>query len=241
MNFNAVEIQGINLGFECILKNHIVFFGNKNGTLENLKLKYPNFKFSKMHQVHGSRLIEAHPGNNNPEADAQWSTTNNLALVVSTADCIPILIAHPSFVCAIHAGWRGLDSEIVIKALKFLQKKSYKIDDLRFFIGPHIFLNSYEVDSSLVSKFQSAIENNYISSKLNDLVDGPLSLQHASKTKRYLSLINILYYQLSYLGIKKHQILNLPINTFTSEDFASHRADPANNIRNLSFVARLTK
>ncbi|MDP2847028.1 MAG: peptidoglycan editing factor PgeF [Humidesulfovibrio sp.] len=43
------------------------------------------------------------------EGDALATSTPGLALVIKTADCQPILIAHESgrFVAALHAGWRG--------------------------------------------------------------------------------------------------------------------------------------
>ncbi|OIO04132.1 MAG: multicopper polyphenol oxidase [Desulfovibrionaceae bacterium CG1_02_65_16] len=71
-------------------------------------------RWSELRQVHGDTLLfepAPTPMFEPPrvEADAQAAATPGLALVVKTADCQPILLAHESgrFVAALHAGWRG--------------------------------------------------------------------------------------------------------------------------------------
>ena len=64
-------------------------------------------------QVHGDTLLinpEAAPVAEEPavEADGLATDGKDLALAVKTADCQPILLAHPGgFIAAVHAGWRG--------------------------------------------------------------------------------------------------------------------------------------
>jgi len=67
-----------------------------------------------LRQVHGARMIfDPEPGDiHQPgriEADGQATCAPSLALVIKTADCQPILLAHRSgrYVAALHAGWRG--------------------------------------------------------------------------------------------------------------------------------------
>ena len=70
--------------------------------------------FAEVHQVHGVRTV-FEPDMQNPlsapveEADGMATGRPGLALMIKTADCQPILVAHESgrFVMAIHAGWRG--------------------------------------------------------------------------------------------------------------------------------------
>ncbi len=69
-----------------------------------------------INQVHGDRMIfepgrvapDAQPS---PEANADGMATSQKgrALLVKTADCQPLLVAHRSgrFVAALHVGWRG--------------------------------------------------------------------------------------------------------------------------------------
>lgn len=71
-------------------------------------------------QVHGDTMLEMSAGPEPaaladqrsdalPEADGMATSTPGLALLIKTADCQPILLAHRSgrHVAAIHAGWRG--------------------------------------------------------------------------------------------------------------------------------------
>lgn len=70
--------------------------------------------FAEVHQVHGVRTLfepqEQDPASTPSEqADGLATSRPGLALMIKTADCQPILIAHESgrYVMAIHAGWRG--------------------------------------------------------------------------------------------------------------------------------------
>ncbi len=67
-----------------------------------------------LRQVHGDVLhIEPAPTELDRaaslEGDALATSTPGLALVIKTADCQPVLLAHQSgrFVAALHVGWRG--------------------------------------------------------------------------------------------------------------------------------------
>ncbi|MDL2209437.1 polyphenol oxidase family protein [Desulfovibrio sp. OttesenSCG-928-O18] len=70
-------------------------------------------EWSELKQVHGDTLIinpRSTSLDEEPalEADGQATDAANLALCVKTADCQPILLAHPKgCVAAVHAGWRG--------------------------------------------------------------------------------------------------------------------------------------
>lgn len=66
-----------------------------------------------MKQVHGDGLLFEPPAagepGDRPEADGQATSRPGRALVVKTADCQPLLLAHKSGgqVMALHVGWRG--------------------------------------------------------------------------------------------------------------------------------------
>ena len=70
--------------------------------------------FAEVHQVHGVRTLfepeVQNPGTTPAEqADGMATSRPGLALMIKTADCQPILVAHASgrFVMAVHSGWRG--------------------------------------------------------------------------------------------------------------------------------------
>ena len=71
-------------------------------------------RMAELNQVHGDAMIfepEAVEPDAVPRSDADGMATAQagLGLVIKTADCQPILLAHKSgrFVAALHAGWRG--------------------------------------------------------------------------------------------------------------------------------------
>lgn len=100
----------------------------------------------RMRQVHGATVLAARPGACD-EGDALVTAQAGLALVVVTADCVPILLAGRDRVAAIHAGWRGLASGIVAAALA-------KLDDpgpIVAWIGPAIGPCCYEVGEEVAA------------------------------------------------------------------------------------------
>lgn len=70
--------------------------------------------FAEVHQVHGDRIV-FDPAPSAPDrvasedADGLATDKKGLALMIKTADCQPLLIAHRSGSCiaALHVGWRG--------------------------------------------------------------------------------------------------------------------------------------
>ncbi len=89
------------------------------------------------------------------EGDAIISTVAGIAIAVRTADCVPILIAHPlGLVAAVHAGWRGTRAKILQKTL--LKIKEILNDDLsqiHLAVGPAICVGCYEVGDEVARQF----------------------------------------------------------------------------------------
>ena len=69
--------------------------------------------WTELNQAHGDRFLvnpEATPPElfGGSEADGQCTNMPGHALCIKTADCQPILLAHPAgYVAALHVGWRG--------------------------------------------------------------------------------------------------------------------------------------
>jgi polyphenol oxidase len=84
------------------------------------------------------------------EGDALWTRETGTALLIRTADCLPILFYSKSepLVGAVHAGWRGFEKRILSRALE-----KVACGDLDFFVGPFIGGNSYEVGSDVAGHF----------------------------------------------------------------------------------------
>src|SRR6184192_3668784 len=89
--------------------------------------------------------------------DALVSNIPRVLLAVKTADCVPILLGDPKTgaFAAVHAGWRGTSSSIVLGAIKQMRLE-YGTDaaDLRAAIGPAANVCCYEVGNEVINVFK---------------------------------------------------------------------------------------
>ena len=86
------------------------------------------------------------------EADALITNEPGVALVVSTADCTPILLHDPvtGAVGAVHAGWRGTAAQLGGKTAKAMcQAFGCKPENIRAAIGPNIGPCHFETDADV--------------------------------------------------------------------------------------------
>ena len=110
-------------------------------------------------QVHGTRVLRGAPSWFQEEADAVVSNTRGLALVISTADCLPVLFYDPvtGAVGAAHCGWRGTVKGIASAALhKLTELYGSRPADLRVAFGPAISKATYQVGAEVIAEFQGA-------------------------------------------------------------------------------------
>ncbi|HEY7676354.1 MAG TPA: peptidoglycan editing factor PgeF [Candidatus Methylomirabilis sp.] len=94
------------------------------------------------------------------EYDALVTELPGLALTISTADCLPILIADPQrrAVAAVHAGWRSTVRRIAERAVGALRER-YGTDpaDCVAALGPGIRGCCYEVDDPVIEPLARAL------------------------------------------------------------------------------------
>jgi YfiH family protein len=96
------------------------------------------------------------------DTDALITNVPNLFVCVQTADCVPILLFDPvkKVVAAIHAGWRGTVSKIVLKTVsKMTEKMGCQPTDIIAGIGPSIHMHAYEVGPEVVKAVEEAFSN----------------------------------------------------------------------------------
>lgn len=74
-----------------------------------------------------------------------------LPLLATHSDCLPIFIRdEEETICGIvHAGWRGVVSEILPEALRVLQAEGIAIEAIRMRIGPHIGPCCFEIQEDV--------------------------------------------------------------------------------------------
>ena len=76
------------------------------------------------------------------EADGLITRTPELALMVFSADCVPILLEGDGVVAAVHAGWRGTVKGMAAKAVR---EMGCPPETIRAWIGPAIGPCCYQV------------------------------------------------------------------------------------------------
>jgi len=110
-----------------------------------------------LYQIHGKRAVIARRSSSPfQKADAIVTNKKDVAIMIRTADCLPIFIFDPKLevIGLVHAGWKGTKKKVVINALKYMQKRfKTHTKDLRVLIGPSIHVCCYEVSAKFSKDF----------------------------------------------------------------------------------------
>lgn len=107
-------------------------------------------------QIHSDRVLLVESHGPQGEADAMISNVPGIALAIRTADCLPILIADPRnhAVAAVHAGWRGVVSEIASKTVEAMGRHfGSRPEELTVAIGTGIGPCCFEVGPEVSVQF----------------------------------------------------------------------------------------
>ncbi|MFZ5445019.1 MAG: peptidoglycan editing factor PgeF [Myxococcota bacterium] len=174
-------------------------------------------------QVHGDRVVLAAEVDATTEADAVWTAERGVAVGVRTADCLPILLEDPrtGAVAAVHAGWRGVISEIVVRAVERLEAQGARVGDLRVAVGPGIQACCFEVDGDLPQRFSAAFGTDVVI---------------PTGARVHLDLPRAVRRSLERHGVPQSHVAVLPHCTRCDERFFSHRRDRGVTGRHLSFI-----
>lgn len=165
------------------------------------------------HQVHGSKII-FDPDTSLPEdkgtdeADGLATTKHGLGLVMKTADCQPILIAHKGakFVAALHNGWRGNSNAFPATGVKDIcEHYSVEPHELMAVRGPSL--------SPAFSEFVN-FEKDF----------GAGFEKYFDPETKTVDLWKLTRHQLVESGLKRKNIFSLDLCTYTmKETFFSYR------------------
>ena len=102
-----------------------------------------------MNQVHGKEvaLIDTSTAHSpSPTADALFTTEPGIALVVLTADCIPLLLLSDRAIAAVHVGRKGLVERIAPETIRAFREHGIEPDEITAVMGASICGRCYEVD-----------------------------------------------------------------------------------------------
>jgi hypothetical protein len=158
----------------------------------------------------------------------------------ASADCTPVLIADPQSgkVAAIHSGWRGTSTEIVVNAIAFFQSQGCRLENLLFALGPAIDGKVYQVDQEVAVK----VLNTVIPNAENLDIDGVLAkgyrlpnqviLPDNEPNKVRLNVTQVINLQIQQQGISSDNITIAPFCTYqTPEYFFSYRRTQQKNVQ----------
>lgn len=152
--FRAPELEesGIAHGF-CTGSSpaDLVLRGMGQAFLDAFALK----NLAMIHQEHGDRVHVVGEGAKPLSGDGLVLVERNVAGIIRTADCLPIILCdvrHP-MASIIHAGWRGTAKGIINQAIGLMEKLGSRRGDMVALLGPAIGSCCYEVGEDVHGVF----------------------------------------------------------------------------------------
>ncbi len=164
----STRLGGVSVGRYASLNLSAGWGDEADAVAENRRrlaaaIGYAPARLCTVKQVHGTDVVDAEAppelpteDDGRPQADAVLTVARGRAVGVYTADCVPVLLAHPATgaVCAVHAGWRGAAAGIVTRAALMLAARvGAAASELRAALGPSIGPCCFEVGCEVVAAF----------------------------------------------------------------------------------------
>lgn len=201
-----------------------IFFGGVGG-VNNNEFNHQKIIFRYIQQSHSDIIVESSKALQ--QADAHYTSTPYEALLIKTADCMPIMLYcnETKRIAAIHAGWRGIENKIIEKTLyRFMTTGSVK-KDFRFWVGPHISQQSFDVDQDV---YMRLCQSHYGLK--------PKEFAIIKNEKYFIDLKIILKTQIQQVLGSRPNIVFYDMDTKTDNNYYSYRREPDSKERNLSFI-----
>jgi polyphenol oxidase len=131
-------------------QNDIYRFIGEDLIPSNMQLIVPD-------QVHGVDIVLIDDNKNNEmvEADGVITCRHDICLSITTADCLPVIIADPKtgYFAAVHVGWRSFVGGIVENIFQQDEFLNLDLESVHFFIGPGIGDCCFEVGADVAMLF----------------------------------------------------------------------------------------
>ncbi|MGB5192533.1 MAG: peptidoglycan editing factor PgeF [Polyangiales bacterium] len=221
---SAPPYDSLNLGFHLGDDEDAV---RENRRRFAKSLGVPLDRLFEQRQVHGSSVREISATDEalaiaDAEGDALVVRVPGFAVAARTADCVPVLLAHPGsgHVAAVHAGWRGAVAGVVLEAIATLEHDPAEIVAA---IGPHIRVGAFEIGEEVVRELERAAGGRPVVDRSGKRPHGDLS-----------KLVEL---QLGDAGLPPEAIDDVGSCTHSeTAHFFSHRRDLGNTGRHLSAI-----
>ena len=208
-------------------QNEIIIWGNKFFDSKRL-LKHLNLNTLNLcRQVHSNNVVVSDQ-TLCPEADGHFTKDFNQAIGIRTADCLPIFLCHPRVSFALHAGWKGIKTNIIAKGLKYFDQNEK--NEIKLFIGPHIQKDSFEVQQDVLVELFPEQKETFSPNQYYSLSE--------NKDKFLVDLKATAINQAINLGVNLKNIFTEPVDTLKNENWNSYRRDKNEAGRNISILIR---
>ncbi|RJR31030.1 peptidoglycan editing factor PgeF [Candidatus Parcubacteria bacterium] len=151
----------------------------KNSKRLAKKLKIDPARIVKAGIQNGSDIVFIDKNKKNYPGDCLVSSKRNIYLMVTVADCVPVMFFEPQrkIIALVHAGWKGLAKSILKKAVKKIcMKYGIRPENLIFYIGPSISKCHFEVRPAVAGLFPASL----ITKRSNKLF---IDLKNAAKSQ----------------------------------------------------------
>jgi polyphenol oxidase len=179
------------------------------------------------HQEHGTRVLDGSPTWFTERADAATTATPDRLLVVSVADCLPLLYfdAATGAVGAAHCGWRGTAAGLAARVVSTMAERyGTRAEDVTVAIGPGIQGACYQVGDEVVEIYRRA--------------GFPGSLATPDAQGRFrLDLVAANRWALERAGVRSERVWSADACTHCDpHSFFSHRRDRGVTGRHWAFI-----
>ena len=179
-------------------------------------------------QVHGAEIAEVQPHDRlddvrGRQADGLVTRQSGIAVGVRTADCLPLLLAHPASgtVSVVHAGWRGAVAGVVQEALNSI---GVPASELVCAIGPHIRVDAFEIGNEVADAMVAA-------------ADGATDVIDRTRSKPHGDLSRLVTHLLTRAGVNPNHIDDVGGCTYSEPArFVSYRRDHKTKARQVSAI-----
>ncbi|MCX7834711.1 MAG: polyphenol oxidase family protein [bacterium] len=222
---NFIQNDPIQVGFSSISDGCMSFYrGKKEQVIQNRESYFSKFYIQLKDTcwaslVHGDQVAFVQETDrskgalSNPTAisktDGMWTTTKNLTLCTTHADCIPMYCysSENSAVGIAHCGWRSIVKKLPEKMiLKAIEHFHCTLPSFRILLGVGICSNCFEVSKEIVHLFP---ENTIT------IID----------EKYFVDLNLCITQQLQNVGLDNSQIIVTNLCSRCSSEYPSYRRD----------------
>ena len=149
--------------------------------------------FIVLHQEHGDQVHVIRDGYRPMSGDGIVLLEKNVAGVIKTADCLPIILFEPYYPIAsiVHAGWRGTLKGITKNAVNIMTGLGGTGEKIIAILGPSVNVCCYTVGEDLYTAFKEKGFSDAIFRKAGNTLF--LSLRQANKEVLSKEGISVIY------------------------------------------------